>query len=192
MTPELARAAAALDRRGFLRLVGAAAAAGVLPAGCRARGLAPPPGTELRVLTPRTWATFTAATARLVGPRGAALVARGLVVPGRTADAVLAANPALAGPLVQGLWVLELGVWPLVWKVRTFTGITPGAQDLVLRELAHSRIALKRDLFAGLRSLAFLAFYGDPGARQLTGYPGPFGNGTVSIADAMARPDDLV
>jgi hypothetical protein len=192
VTPELARAAAALDRRGFLRLVGTAAATGLLPTGCRDATPAPPAGVELRVLTPRTWATFTAATARLVGPKGAALVTHEIVVPGRAADALLAANASLARPLTEALWILELGVWPLVRKVRPFTRITPGAQDLVLRDLEHSRLTFKRDLFAGLRSLAFIAFYGDPGARRLTGYPGPGGDGQVTIADGMASAADLV
>ena len=192
MIGELASTAAALDRRTFLRLTGTMVAAGLVPAGCRIEPpFAPPPGTALRVLSPRTWATFTAATARLVGPRGAGLIARGELVPARTADAILAANPPIAGPLVQALWLLELGVWPVIRKVRPFTGITPGARDLVLRDLEHSRIALKRDLFAGLRSLAFIAFYGDPAARRLTGYPGPFGGDGVTLADGMARESDL-
>ena len=53
---------ATLDRRGFLRLAGAAATAVALPAGCGGvpPDLAPPPGLALLVLTPRTYAVFTA------------------------------------------------------------------------------------------------------------------------------------
>ena len=60
---------AALDRRGFLRLVGLAAGAGLLPAGCRSapEAYAPPPDLALRVLTPRGYAVLTAAAERVVG-----------------------------------------------------------------------------------------------------------------------------
>lgn len=187
----LQRAAAALDRRGFLRLVSVAAAAGVLPAGCGRlpAALAPPAGAPLRVLAPRTWAAFTAATMRLVGPPGAALVASGSVAPAASADALLAGSPALAGPLVQGLWLLELGVRPLIAKWRPFTALDGPAQDGVLSDLAGSRLALKRALFAGLKSLAMATVYGTPAGRALTGYEGPFGLGRVTIADAMVGPE---
>jgi hypothetical protein len=188
----LAGPAAALSRRRVLQLAGVAAAAGVLPTGCGTPRYAPPPGEPLRVLTPRSWSVLMAATARIVGPRGATLMRHGDVVPARAADRILAANPALAGPMTQALLVLEWGVWPVVRKVRPFTGITPGAQDLVLRDLQRSPLSLKRDLFAAIRSLALLTFYGDPATQILTGYPGPNGGDGITIADGMARPEDLV
>jgi hypothetical protein len=137
------------------------------------------------VLGPRTYAVFTAATARVVGPPGAVLVADRRVDVGRVADGWLARTPALATPLVQALWVLELGIPPLVDKLRPFTALTATAQDQVLQGLMTSRFALKRQLFSGVRSLAMLAFYSTPESRVLTGYPGPFGSDTVTIADAM-------
>lgn len=183
-----ARALAALDRRSFLRLAGLVAASGLLPAGCAPElpaQLRPPQGIALRALSARGYATLTAATARLVGEPGASWIADGRVRPAASADAWLAATPALAGPLAQGLVALEFGVWPLLGKLRPFTALVPAQQDALLEELAGSRLALKRDLFRGLRSIAFLSFYADPEVRPLIGHPGPFGRGGVAIADAM-------
>jgi hypothetical protein len=186
---DLARAAGALDRRGFLRLAGFAAAAGLLPGGCGGvPGIyAPPPDVTLAVLGPRAYATFTAVAMRVVGPAGAELIGRRTVDVAAMADGLLAGSPTVAGPLAQGLTLLEFGVWPLLAKVRPFTSLGGAAQDTVLADLAASGLALKRALFDGLRSLVLTTFYASPAARTLTGYPGPFGTGTVTIADGMAR-----
>jgi hypothetical protein len=184
----LAEALAPLSRRSFLRLAGAALAAGLAPTGCAAEHPAwmrPPDGVRLRALSARSYAVLAAAIARLVGEPGAAWIADGRVRPAATADAWLARTPELAGPLAQGLAVLEWGVFPLLGKLRPFTALGPGAQDALLRELAESRLRPKRDLFRGLRSVAYLAFYADPAVRPLTGHPGPFGRGAVSIREAM-------
>lgn len=184
----LEAALAPLDRRGFLRLVGLALAAGLAPAGCAREAPAwclPPEGLALRALSPRGYAVLTAAAARLVGGAGATRIAAGDARPAATADAWLASLPGLAGPVAQGLALLEWGVHPLVAKWRPFTALAPAAQDAVLADLARSRLGPKRDLFRGLRSLAYLAFYADPAARPLVGHPGPFGRGGVPVADAM-------
>jgi hypothetical protein len=164
---------AALDRRGFLRLAGVAAAAGLLPSGCGAApaALAPPPGLALHHLTPRTYAVFTAAAARVVGPAGAERIASRRLEPGARAEAFLAGAPSLAGALRQALLVLEFGAPPLLWKLRPFTALAPAAQDAILHELMGSRLALKRQLFAGVRSLALFACYADPTSREWMEYP---------------------
>src|SRR5262245_12788764 len=189
LPPDLARAAGVLDRRGFLRLAGFATAAGLLPAGCS--GLpavyAPAPDAMLAVLGRRAYATFTAVAMRVVGPAGAELIGRRTVDVATMADGILAGRPALAGPLTQGLTLLEFGVWPLLPKVRPFTSLDGLAQDAVLADLAASGLTLKRALFDGLRSLVLTTFYAAPAARAFTGYPGPFGTGAVTIADGMAR-----
>lgn len=189
----LAEALAPLDRRAFLRLAGAALAAGLAPVGCAREvpaWMRPPEGLALRALSPRAFSVLSAAGARLVGEPGAGWIAEGRVRPSVTADAWLARLPELAEPLARGLAVLEWGVFPLIGKLRPFTALEPGAQDAVLRELAGSRLTLKRELFRGLRSLAFLCFYADPAVRPLIGHPGPFGRGAVSIRDAMTYPLD--
>ena len=187
MDREVRAALAALDRRAFLRLAGVVAAAGLVPVGCSGvpSPLAPPADTTLHVLTPRTYAVFTAACARFAGPPVAELIAAGRMHPGRAADDWLARSPDVAGPLGQGLLLLEFGVWPLVAKLRPFTALDGDAQDAVQDELLRSRLALKRTLWRGVRSFAMLSVYLAPEARALTGFPGPFGAGGVTIGDAM-------
>ncbi len=177
-------AAAALDRRAFLKATALIAGAGLLPAGCGG-GTPPPPDVTLVVLTPRTYAVFNAAACTLIGPRGAALIEARMIDPAAAADAILARSPGLAGPLSQALLVLEFGIWPLVRKVRPFTSLTIGGQRAVVTDLAESGIELKRALYGGIRSLTMATFYASPTSRALTGYPGPFGMGDVTIADAM-------
>jgi hypothetical protein len=186
-TFDLPRAAAALDRRAFLRLAGAAAAAGLLPTGCGGvpETLAPPATLHLAVLSPRAYATLNAAGACIVGPQGAALIERRTVDVAALADQLLSRSPAIARPLSQGLAVLEYGVWPLVAKVQPFTSLSEPARDAVLADLERSRIETKRALFAGVRALVLSTFYGSPATRLLSGYPGPFGFGAVTIADGM-------
>lgn len=185
---ELARALAPLSRRRFLALAGATAALGLVPAACapeRPEWLRPAPGDALQVLSERSFAVLTAATARLVGGRGAAWIAERRVAPALTADRWLGALPHLARPLAQALAVLEYGVFPLLPKLGPFTALAPRAQDGVLADLAASQIGPKRDLYRGVRSIAFLTFYADPAVRPLVSHPGPFGRGEVRIADAM-------
>jgi hypothetical protein len=164
---------AALDRRAFLRLAGLAAASGLLPAGCGPApgSFGPPPGSTLRFLTPRGYAVFTAAAARIVGPAGAERIAAGRLAPGLRAEDFLASAPTLAAPLAQALLVLEFGVPPLVAKLRPFTSLASAAQDAVLLDLMGSRLETKRLIFGGVRSLALLACYGDAASRDWMDYP---------------------
>jgi len=182
-----------MDRRGFLRFAGSVAALGtgaLFAAGCERAGIpaefAPPADLALRVLSPRSYATFQAAAMRLVGPRGAAAVRARRIDPAAAADAWVARLPGLGATLRQGLWLLEFGVPPLVAKWGPFTALGAGAQDRVLENLMESRWDVKRDLFKGLKSLAMLACYAQPAARELTGYPGPFDR--AGIAEAMRYP----
>ncbi len=181
---ELARSLAALDRRGFLRLAGLAAAAGWLPAGCRGApgGAGPPPDLALRVLSPRSYAVVNAATERIVGDRGRAALRDGRVDPGSRADAYLAHEPGLAELLEQALFAVEFGVFPLVGKLRPFTALDAPARDAVLHELMGSRWSLKRNLFKGVKSIAVLAFYGSALYQPVTQLPGVAG---VGVRDAL-------
>jgi len=175
---------AALDRRAFLRLAGGVAAAGLPPTGCGGvpAELAPPPDLALGVLSPRAYATFTAVAMRCVGPRGAEVIRTRRIDPARAADLWVARLPAVAGPLVSGLWLLEWGVAPLVAKWRPFTALDGAGQDRVLEDLMRSRLDLKRDLFKGLKSLSMLVTYSAPESRALVGYPGPFDAAGITAA----------
>src|SRR5262245_59067650 len=191
---DLARRAAgdlsALDRRTFLRLLGAVAGAGLLPAACTREpaGVRAPSG--LRHLSRRGWAVLNAAAARIAGPEGAKLVAAGVVDPALGADRFLDGAPALVDPLGQALLVVEYAVWPLSPKLRPFTSLAPEAQDAVLADLAGSRLETKRRIFGGVRAMALLGFYAAPEARALTGYPIGASHPDATIADAMTYPLD--
>jgi hypothetical protein len=178
-----------LERRVLLRSLGLAVGLACAPIGCSGvpASLRPPPDARLRALGPRTYAVFTAAALRIVGPAGAPLIADRRVDVGLLADQWLARTPAVAGPIDQALGLLEFGVWPLLGKLRPFTALDGAAQDAVLTECMRSRLETKRAVFRGVRALVLLAFYGSPATRPLTGFPGPFGAGAVTIADAMAE-----
>ncbi len=185
----VASALSVLDRRAFLRLAGALAAASSYPLGCVPLKEEPGPSTEvgLSQLTPRTYAVFQAAAGRLLGPGPAELIQRGVVNPGQIADAWLARLPELAPALRAGLLVLEFAPFPFLRKLRPFTALRPSAQDAVLEELMRSSEDWKRALFKGIKSFACLTFYSAAPSRSLTGYPGPFGGrgGARAIAEAM-------
>ena len=192
---EVAATFARLDRRGFLRLSALLAGAGLLPTGCRGApdDLLPPEGVTLARFSPRGYATFQAVAMRMVGPIGSAAIRARRIDPARAADLWAERVPALAGPLVQGLGVLEWGIAPLVAKWRPFTVLDGAAQDRVLEDLMHSRLDLKRDLFRGLRSLALLTYYSDANARAGLGHPGSFDAAGIATAmsdlpDATERP----
>jgi hypothetical protein len=184
---ELQGLVSGLDRRAFLKLAGYGAALGLLPVGCGAApvGLAPPDDLALEALTPRTYVTFGAAAARLVGPVGGGAIEAGRIAPARNAEGWLRGLPGIAPLLQQALLVLEFAPFPLVAKLRPFTQLPGGAQDAVLAELMGSRFAWKRAVFGGVRGFAMLAFYSDPASRSLSGYPGPFGGPGATLEDAM-------
>jgi hypothetical protein len=185
---EARRALLALDRRRFLGIIGGAGIAGTLAFGCG--GVPDPwraPGNlQLQVLGRRSYATFNAAAARLLGPTAERAILARVVDPAARADAWVAREPALGGPLGQALWALEWGIRPLMEKWRPFTGLGGDARDAVLDDLMRSGSDLKRDIFKGVRSLAILSFYSDPTGMRLASYPGPFGGPDGSgISDAM-------
>jgi hypothetical protein len=186
-------ALARLDRRGFLRLAGGLAAAGLLPTGCGGEpwrvpaALAPPGDLRLESLSPRGYATFQAFAMRLAGPSAAAAIAARELDPAAAADRWVARLPARGGALGKGLAALEWGVWPLLPKWRPFTALDGVAQDQVIEDLSRSRMDAKRDLYRGLKSLATLVVYTDPAARAWIGHPGPFD--AAGIRAAMAWPE---
>lgn len=185
---ELYRSLRGLDRRGFLRAMGVAAAAGLLPLGCGGVPDALRPNRPLKVLGPRAYATLRAAAERIVGPPGDARIRRGRIDPAAFADDFLVGAPALAGPLEQALLALEFGVFPLLGKWRPFTALAADDRDAILRELAGSRLELKRALFRGVKSVSLLGFYASPESHDLMAYPMVSGQPAVRIEEAMQYP----
>ena len=186
LEPLLAR----LDRRGFLRCLGLAAGAGLLPAGCSAPEFEPPPGLALSTLTPRTYAVLNAASERIVGERGAGAIRAGEIDPAARADDFFASSPALAPRVQQALLALEFAIPPLTGNFASFTALDAEARDDVLDALVRSRFALPRQLFNAVRTFAVIGFYGSRASRTQCGYPERLGQGEPGIAAAMTYPDD--
>jgi len=183
---EAAAALAALDRRGFLRLLAAGAALAWLPGCGPPAAYAPPPDARLRHLGPRSYAVLRAAAERVLGGRGAGAVAAGAVDPAVPVEAFLASAPDLASQLRQALLALEFAVWPLVPKLRPFTRLDGPGRDAVLRDLMASDWAVKRALFQGVRSVCLLGYYGSRACQPVSRLPGAE---DATIADAMAPLD---
>ncbi|HKJ24881.1 MAG TPA: hypothetical protein VKB65_08680, partial [Myxococcota bacterium] len=135
--------------------------------------------------SPRTYATFRAASEAILGPHARVAVAAGGVDLAARADARLAVTPAFAGLVQQALLALEFGVPPLVPKWRPFTGLAPEAREAVLARLATARWDLSRALFQGVRSFTWLAWYASPESHAAIHYPPPYGDANARIADAM-------
>lgn len=75
--------------------------------------------------------------------------------------------PALARlGLRASVWLITLA--PLVWlgSPRLFQSLTPARRDELLARLASSRLYLVRQLLATAKTLACLAYLGDPEIRQ--------------------------
>ena len=64
-------------------------------------------------------------------------------------------------------------------------------RDAVLAALRDSRLALKRAIYRGVRSVALLGIYSDRASDALTGYPLAGARSDVSIEDAMRYPVEL-
>ncbi len=153
-------AIAELDRRGFLRLGAAAAAAGLLPLGC----LAPP----------RRERVVEALVRRIAGPAAASAIDAGRLDPAAALAPWLAGLGSLADTLEMGLAALEWGVWPLLPKLRPFSALDGGAQDELLASLRDSRFNPRRQIFVAAKLVACVAWYSGPESDPLVGYPGPF------------------
>ncbi len=184
--PAAERALARLDRRGFLRLAGAAAALAPGALGACAEG-----GGKARagVLAPREARVLRAAVAALAGPAAGARIAAGALDPAEVADRWLAALPDRAPALRGALWLLELGIWPLTPRLRPFTALAPAQREALLRGLRDSRFAWKRGLFRGLKAFCTLVYYAHPASWAAAGYPGPFGGPDGAGIDAAMRYD---
>ncbi|MGH0034712.1 MAG: hypothetical protein ACQGVK_06755 [Myxococcota bacterium] len=184
---ELRSALARLGRRRFLGLGLATVSLALWPTGCgdAPAALRPAADTRLRRLSPRAYATFTAAAMRIAGPTAAAAIAAREIDVGLAADRWADREPGLGGTLSLALGALEFGIPPLVPKWRPFTGLAGDAQDAVLARLLAARLDVSRDIARGVRSLVFVTVYGDPLGARWAGHPGPTGNDEVGIADAM-------
>lgn len=124
--------------------------------------------TRMAVLEGATGRTFLAVSSRVV-PRMRELGADGTAAfTGLVEDALSRKGPAVTRRVALFLAVVRWA--PAVRFGRTFERLAPGRQDAVLGWLFRSRIGPLRKGFWGLKTLAFLGYYGRPEAGDEIGY----------------------
>ena len=156
-----------MNRRGFLKLGlgGSALLAGVALVG-RHLGDYPAVAVSLRVLGAKEFAVFTAAAARIcVGSTGPSAPEIATFVDGY----LTYVPPAVQRDVRSLLLLLEHSQFPRA----KFTRLSADAQDAVLSSWQTSALALKRQGFQALKTLAFLGHYRDARTWQTIGYSGP-------------------
>jgi hypothetical protein len=170
------------DRRGFLRLLGGAAALGALaqlpPARMASAACAAGEGegadSSGRFFSDTEREILTQVVERLVdsGEPGAPAVRAT-----RTIDVIdrlcAGLDPELTRPLTALLQLVEWGPWVFDLAFSRFTLLDAAAQDASLRGWMTSRFALRRRGFLALRNLASFGYWSQEETWPLIGYAGP-------------------
>ena len=163
-----------ISRRRFLRtsLFGAAALglAGVVGRHLSGYTLAPETAKRLRVLSPKEYLILHAVAARVLAPDGTDAPSADLVEATLHADAYLANVPK---PLVDDVRALLHLFEHTASATSRFTHMHAEDQDAVLAGWQRSGLALRRQGFQALRTLAFMGYYRDDRTWPLLGYSGP-------------------
>lgn len=166
-----------LSRRSFLRYTavttGLLAMSRLRLAPALAGQSAPPTG--LHVLTPRQADVLTAIVERITFTGSDTMPAA------RNTQAIVTIDQALLqlDPAVQSQvgWLLTMFQWgpPLFQlKLRTFTALTPEAQDSYLQDWATSRSSTRRLAFRALKNLSMLGYYSQDATWKGIHYDGPW------------------
>ncbi len=93
----------------------------------------------------------------------------------RRMDALAAAQgPDVVRGVRGALWLLELGGGPLCGRWSRFSALSLDQRTECLQALVESRIALAREIFAGLKQLSLFTFYSIDASWPATGYDGPW------------------
>jgi hypothetical protein len=158
--------------------------AAILAAGGIGLGLRPSvlrsPSRPLRVLSPVEFSVL-AAFAERVAPGGRGFPpASQLGVAEKLDDYLFFKPDGVRKEVRQALHLVENAVagFVLDGRPRTFTASTPAEQDAILEAWRHSRLHVRRTVYAALHGLCAATYYATPSTYPMTGYPGPpsFGN----------------
>jgi hypothetical protein len=180
--PRGAILAAVISRRTFLRagLIGGALLGSAAIVGRQLSGYTVDPSvaTRLRVLSPKELFVMQAVARRLVAPdeagASAGLPSADEAEVALFVDGYLARVPAAIADDVRALLQLvEHGSGLFRLRAARFTRMSAAEQDATLRDWEHSRLAVRRQGFQALRTLAFFGYYRDPRTWGLCGYTGP-------------------
>lgn len=166
-----------LSRRVFLsRAIQAAGALAVLPAAaCAPPGPAAAGAEGLLALQSAELPILEAVSESFVPTGGAFETGAREVGLARRIDAFAAAQgPDVVRGLRGALWIVELAGGPLAGHYGRFSRLSPEARIASMRALATSRLALPRDVFAGLKQLCVFTFYCQDASWPATGYDGPW------------------
>jgi hypothetical protein len=164
----------ATDRRGFLRLLGGAAALGALAELPAARLAAAGADASGRFFSDSEREILTQVVERLVdtGEPGAPAVRATHAID--VIDRLCAGlDPSLTRPLPSLLRLVEWGPWLFDFAFSRFTRLDAAGQDASLRGWMTSRLALRRRGFLALRNLASFGYWSQEETWPLIGYAGP-------------------
>ncbi len=135
--------------------------------------LEPAIARQLRALSPKEFLIFDAVARRVCAPDGPdapAVDARVALF----ADSYVARLPSgIRSDLRALLQLVEHGSWLFRLRGARFTRMTPDEQDATLADWETSRLAVRRQGFQALRTIAFLGYWRDDRAWPLIGYSGP-------------------
>jgi len=173
-----------LTRRTFLgRSLQAAGALAALPALAYAPCALASPSEALLAFGPSELPILEAVAATFVPAGGAFATGAADVDLARRVDALVAAQgPDVVRGVRGALWVVELASPLLAGRVTRFRSLPPPERTRCLAALMESRLALARDVFAGLRQLCLFSFYSQDASWAATGYDGPWVRRTVGAA----------
>lgn len=132
----------------------------------------PLPPEGLQTFDPVEYSVFDAFARRVVQPTAGPPVDRIAF----NADRVLTrASREVQGEVKQLLRLFENALAGLLFagNLRPFTALEPAEQDAVIRDWAHSALALRRTGYQALRTVALASYYGANEAWPASNYPGP-------------------
>lgn len=188
----LARVAADLSRRRFLKISALAVGAGLVPTSCvdMPTHLGLPEGLELKVMDPWEYALVNAVARRMLGAKPAAMIDSREVDPARYLDETCALlDRSIFGRVRMAFGFLEYAPWPILPKFSRFTRASEEVQDRVLLDMQQSSLGIKKSIFVALKLLSGPAFYANAPAWRLMDYPGPPWNAPGRHALATQYPD---
>lgn len=167
-----------ISRRRFLRstLLGGALLGGAAIVGRHLSGyrLDPAIASKLRALSPKEYLVFEAIARRMLAPDSSDAPSVDDVKPALFVDGYLARlDDGLRSDVRALIQLIEHGGFLFRFTGSRFTHMSAAEQDATLADWQTSRLAMRRQGFQALRTLAFLGYYRDDRTWPLLAYTGP-------------------
>jgi hypothetical protein len=131
--------------------------------------------SDLRVLDAAQWSVLDVVADTFV-PRGGAfpLGARDVDLARRIDSLLVGEPPAVLRGLVAALFAIEWAAPLATGRFARFSRLDAEARTAAVEALCRSRVALLRDVYAGLKQLCSFSFYAIDASWAATGYDGPW------------------